>query len=100
MVQKELPIPPAESIWNEELGGPPEAVASLCKCVDALAAETMRRLHEAEGRLGVQSSPNDRLDLRAERISLAQELERLTAFDPHALSRPDPSKTASFGSRV
>lgn len=95
IAETELPSPPSELCWDDE-GRRPEAVKALCACVEVLAAETSHRLAEVDSsrRLAIstQQSASESFILRAERLALERELERLTPLhDPHKEACHNPA---------
>lgn len=85
--EMDLPAPPAEFVLDSA-GAPRQAMAALCACFEALAIETSQQLAEAEARRGqsfermppaaARCQATDAQALRAERLALERELERLT----------------------
>uniref|UniRef100_A0A7S4Q5S8 Uncharacterized protein n=1 Tax=Alexandrium monilatum TaxID=311494 RepID=A0A7S4Q5S8_9DINO len=98
-----LPAPPPEACWEEEPKRP-EAARALCLCVEALAAETFRRIGENEScrraALAAQQSANDSFLLRAERLALERELERLTPAGLHQMPEANASYSVAPSPRL
>lgn len=93
-----LPRPPEDAKWDDASGAQ-VAMQMLCACVAALTAETSRQVESVKRSDGAQDmygasiiaalhqerSPASEEALRAERIALEEELERLTPSIPKKL---------------
>ena len=78
---------PAEAAWDDEATAPENARA-LYRCVEALVAESARVV-AAGGAPAALPAPGDSAMLRAERLALESELERLTGHQSRDVAGAD-----------